>query len=156
MELQICCNLAKIPDTLVSSLSAGQPAVMSPFLLLMQLQCTIKTPCILITMLAEQVEGVEQGPYRAVGVALEVIPRTLAQNCGANVIRTLTKLRAKHADSTDCTFGLNGNTGEIVDMKELGVWEPYAVKVGNKTLFFNATCHSKTCLATPGACPSVC
>ncbi len=77
----------------------------------------------------EQVEGVEQGPYRAVGTALEVIPRTLAQNCGANVIRTLTKLRAKHADSSDCTFGLNGNTGEIVDMKELGVWEPYAVKV---------------------------
>lgn len=71
----------------------------------------------------------EQHPYRAVGVALEVIPRTLAQNCGANVIRTLTKLRAKHADSTDCTFGLNGHTGEIVDMKELGVWEPYAVKV---------------------------
>ena len=76
-----------------------------------------------------QVEGVEQHPYRAVGVALEVIPRTLAQNCGANVIRTLTKLRAKHADNTDCTFGLNGHTGEIVDMKELGVWEPYAVKV---------------------------
>lgn len=81
-----------------------------------------------------QVEGVEQYPYRAVGTALEVIPRTLAQNCGANVIRTLTKLRAKHADSTDCTFGLNGNTGEIVDMKELGVWEPYAVKVSSYTL----------------------
>ena len=31
--------------------------------------------------------GVEQWPYKAVGVALEVIPRTLAQNCGANVIR---------------------------------------------------------------------
>lgn len=30
-----------------------------------------------------------------VGAAMEVIPRTLAQNCGANVIRTLTKLRAK-------------------------------------------------------------
>lgn len=101
-------------------------------------------------MPAQQVEGVEQGPYRAVGVALEVIPRTLAQNCGANVIRTLTKLRAKHADSTDCTFGLNGNTGEIVDMKELGVWEPYAVKVGNETLFFfNVTCPSKT---RPGHC----
>ena len=76
-------------------------------------------------------EGVEQQPYRAVGVALEVIPRTLAQNCGANVIRTLTKLRAKHADSTDCTFGIDGNSGKIVDMKELGVWEPYAVKVLN-------------------------
>ena len=52
-----------------------------------------------------------QGPYRAVGQALEVIPRTLAQNCGANVIRTLTKLRAKHADPTGATFGIDGNAG---------------------------------------------
>ena len=34
------------------------------------------------------IAGVEQWPYSAVGVALEVIPRTLAQNCGANVIRS--------------------------------------------------------------------
>jgi len=38
-----------------------------------------------------------KGPYTAVGQALEIIPRTLAQNCGANTIRTLTALRAKHA-----------------------------------------------------------
>jgi hypothetical protein len=30
-----------------------------------------------------------------------VIPRTLAQNCGANVIRTMTKLRAAHAESSE-------------------------------------------------------
>lgn len=59
----------------------------------------------------------EQLPYRAVGVALEVIPRTLAQNCGANVIRVLTKLRAKHAASPKCTFGIDGNSGNIVDMQ---------------------------------------
>lgn len=75
------------------------------------------------------VEGVEQWPYRAVGVALEVIPRTLAQNCGANVIRTLTKLRAKHAEAGGSSWGINGHTGQVTDMKELGVWEPYAVKV---------------------------
>jgi chaperonin GroEL (HSP60 family) len=60
-------------------------------------------------------EGVEAGPYKAAGQALEVIPRTLAQNCGANVIRTLTKLRAKHAESpagSPCPFGINGETGE--------------------------------------------
>jgi hypothetical protein len=73
--------------------------------------------------------GVEQWPYRAVGVALEVIPRTLAQNCGANVIRTLTKLRAKHAEADARTFGVDGDTGPVTDMKQLGVWEPYAVKV---------------------------
>ena len=58
------------------------------------------------------VQGTEAGPFRAVGAALEVIPRTLAQNCGANVIRTLTKLRAKHAEQEDCTFGIDGNTGK--------------------------------------------
>lgn len=52
-----------------------------------------------------------QGPYKAVGAALEVIPRTLAQNCGANVIRTLTKLRAKHAEKANTTFGIDGNKG---------------------------------------------
>ncbi len=78
---------------------------------------------------AASVPGVEAWPYRALGAALEVIPRTLAQNCGANVIRTITKLRAKHLEGEGAqTFGIDGNAGTIVDMKELGVWEPYAVK----------------------------
>lgn len=55
----------------------------------------------------------EQGPYKAVGEALEVIPRTLAQNCGANIIRTLTKLRAKHSDPSGSTFGIDGNSGKL-------------------------------------------
>ncbi|KAJ8398501.1 hypothetical protein AAFF_G00427560 [Aldrovandia affinis] len=38
--------------------------------------------------------GVEQWPYHAVAQALEVIPRTLIQNCGASTIRVLTALRA--------------------------------------------------------------
>mmetsp|Transcript_37015 Transcript_37015/g.82276 ORF Transcript_37015/g.82276 Transcript_37015/m.82276 type:complete len:556 (-) Transcript_37015:500-2167(-) len=78
---------------------------------------------------ASSIQGVEQWPYKAVGSAMEVIPRTLAQNCGINVIRTLTKLRAKHAEQPGCPFGINGDSGEIVDMKALGIWEPLAVKV---------------------------
>ena len=35
----------------------------------------------------------EQWPYRAIAKSLEVIPRTLIQNCGANTIRTITALR---------------------------------------------------------------
>ena len=77
---------------------------------------------------SKTIVGTESLPYRAVGEALEVIPRTLAQNCGTNVIRTLTQLRAKHADGQD-TCGIDGHAGKVVDMKELGVWEPYAVKV---------------------------
>ena len=42
---------------------------------------------------SKSVAGVGQWPYRAVAKALEVIPRTLLQNCGANTIRVLTALR---------------------------------------------------------------
>lgn len=82
-----------------------------------------------LTDTASSIQGVESWAYKATGQAMEVIPRTLAQNCGANVIRTLTKLRAKHAESPGCSFGINGDTGDIVDMKELGIWEPLAVKL---------------------------
>lgn len=86
-----------------------------------------------------KVEGVQQRPFLAVGEAMEVIPRTLAQNCGVSVIRTVTQLRAKHASACDeveksgefmaCNWGINGITGELVDMEELGIWEPFSVKV---------------------------
>lgn len=42
---------------------------------------------------AKQIGGVAQWPYRAVADAMEVIPRTLVQNCGANPIRVLSSLR---------------------------------------------------------------
>lgn len=74
------------------------------------------------------IQGVEQWPYLAVARALEIIPRTLVQNCGANTIRTLTALRAKHATAGNTSFGVNGTTGDIVDMKEYGIWEPLTVK----------------------------
>merc|ERR1719392_671690 len=36
---------------------------------------------------SSSIEGVAQWPFKALASALEVIPRTLAQNCGANTIR---------------------------------------------------------------------
>nr|CAD7423527.1 unnamed protein product [Timema monikensis] len=81
-----------------------------------------------LTEKGKSVEGVAQWPYRAVAQALEIIPRTLIQNCGANTIRTLTALRAKHATG-GTTWGINGETGELADMKNLGVWEPLSVKL---------------------------
>ena len=50
---------------------------------------------------AKSVSGVQQWPYMAVSRALEIIPRTLLQNCGANTIRVLTTLRVHF--STRCT-----------------------------------------------------
>ncbi len=76
---------------------------------------------------AKSVEGVAQWPYKAIADAMEVIPRTLIQNAGASPIRLLTKLRAEQAKGGS-SWGVNGDTGAIVDMKEYGVWEPEAVK----------------------------
>uniref|UniRef100_UPI00398F8B96 T-complex protein 1 subunit gamma n=1 Tax=Pristiophorus japonicus TaxID=55135 RepID=UPI00398F8B96 len=81
-----------------------------------------------LTEKSKTMTGVEQWPYRAVAHALEVIPRTLIQNCGASTIRLLTSLRAKHTQEGCQTWGVNGETGALADMKELGVWEPLAVK----------------------------
>merc|ERR1719244_1219468 len=78
---------------------------------------------------AKSITGVEQWSYQSVALALEVIPRTLVQNCGANAIRTLTKLRAKHATGGNITWGVDGETGEVVDMNKLKIWEPLAVKL---------------------------
>ena len=70
-------------------------------------------------------------------MALEVIPRTLASNCGADVVRVITKLRAKHIDGNGRNWGISklnlfkvkdGNTGEIADMTTLDIWEPLEVK----------------------------
>lgn len=77
---------------------------------------------------AKSVEGVAQWPYKAIADAMEVIPRTLIQNAGASPIRLLTKLRAEQAKGGS-SWGVNGDTGAIVDMKEYGVWEPEAVKM---------------------------
>lgn len=84
---------------------------------------------------AKLLEGIEQWPYRSAAEALEVIPRTLIQNCGGNAIKTLTQLRAKHANG-EHTFGIDGETGKVVDMTQHGIWEPSAVKVQTiKTAF---------------------
>ncbi|XP_038643104.1 LOW QUALITY PROTEIN: T-complex protein 1 subunit gamma [Scyliorhinus canicula] len=81
-----------------------------------------------LTEKSKTMTGVEQWPYRAMANALEVIPRTLIQNCGASTIRLLTSLRAKHTQEGCQTWGVNGETGALADMKELGIWEPLTVK----------------------------
>lgn len=77
---------------------------------------------------ASAISGVMQWPYRAVARALEVIPKTLIENCGGNTIRTLTALRAKHAETGNTCWGIDGEKGVITDMKQLGIWDCYAVK----------------------------
>lgn len=79
----------------------------------------------------KSIQGVRNGPYKAVASALEIIPRTLIQNCGGSTIRQLTALRAKHAQDPDknWTWGINGQTGELADMNDLNIWDPLAVRL---------------------------
>jgi T-complex protein 1 subunit gamma len=69
---------------------------------------------------------------RSAAQALEIIPRTLAQNCGAATVKVITELRAKHAASKtgeNKNWGIDGEKGVMTDMAELGVWEPLSVKM---------------------------
>lgn len=76
----------------------------------------------------QSMEGAEVAAAHAVADAMEVIPRTLIQNCGGNAIKTLTQLRARHANG-EHTYGVDGNTGRIVEMKQYGLMESASVKI---------------------------
>jgi len=52
-----------------------------------------------------------------VAYAFEVIPRILAQNCGVDVIRIITELRAKHSEDDGVYYGIDGNKGKIANME---------------------------------------
>jgi len=77
---------------------------------------------------AKTIEGTRQYAYRAVADALEVIPRTLAHNCGADVVRVMTDLRARHSAADGVNWGIDGNKGTVADVKALGILDTFAVK----------------------------
>jgi T-complex protein 1 subunit gamma len=81
-----------------------------------------------ITQKAALIEGIQQWPFREVARALEVIPRTLVENCGASVIRNLTELRAKHAVDGNTNWGIDGERGVLADMTELKIFDSFSVK----------------------------
>ncbi|PHJ23376.1 cct chaperonin gamma subunit [Cystoisospora suis] len=78
----------------------------------------------------KNVDSVKQYPYRAVANALEVIPRTLAQNCGTSVVKVMTELRSKHApcSADSVKYGVDGETGAIIDVVQEQIWDSLAVK----------------------------
>jgi T-complex protein 1 subunit gamma len=89
---------------------------------------------------SKSIAGIEQYPYHSIALALEVIPRTLIQNCGADILRTITSLRAKHATGGNHTWGIDGDKGVLVDMHKYGIWEPYLVKAQTIKTSIEAAC----------------
>ena len=76
---------------------------------------------------AEQLKGKEQLAVEAYAEALEVIPRTLAENSGLDAIEILAELKAEHEKGKK-DYGIEVFEGKIKDMKEAGVVEPLRVK----------------------------
>jgi thermosome len=76
---------------------------------------------------AGTLKGREQLAVIKFAEAMEIVPRTLAENAGFNPIDKLVELKNKH--ESDKFAGLNAYTGQIVDMLKLGVVEPLRVKM---------------------------
>ncbi|MDY6931521.1 MAG: thermosome subunit beta [Halobacteriota archaeon] len=73
-------------------------------------------------------KGREQLAVQSFADALEIIPRTLAENAGLDPIDKIVELRSSH-EQNNKSAGLNVYTGKVVDMLESGVVEPLRVKV---------------------------
>ncbi|MDI6702218.1 thermosome subunit alpha [Methanothermobacter wolfeii] len=75
---------------------------------------------------ADAISGREQLAVSAFAEALEIVPKTLAENAGLDSIDALVDLRAAH--ETSPYMGLDVFEGDIVDMNKAGVIEPHRVK----------------------------
>jgi archaeal chaperonin len=77
---------------------------------------------------AINVGGREQLAIENFADAMEVIPKTLAENGGLEGIDVLVELRSAHEKADGQYKGINVFTGKVEDMKQKGVIEPLVVK----------------------------
>jgi len=76
---------------------------------------------------AATLKGREQLAVTKFAEAMEIVPKTLAENAGFDAIDKVVELKNRHGKNKNA--GLNAYTGEVVDMYQLGVVEPLRVKV---------------------------
>ena len=75
---------------------------------------------------AEGIGGREQMAIEAFATAMEIIPRTLAENAGLDPVTTIIELRKAHADGQRHA-GINVYDGGVADMLAANVVEPMRV-----------------------------
>lgn len=78
--------------------------------------------------IAEKYSGREQLAIRAFADALEIVPRSLAENAGLDPIDILVELRAAH-EQNKFGSGIDVFNGKITDAEAMGVIEPLKVKL---------------------------
>ncbi|MEK6936919.1 MAG: thermosome subunit alpha [Nanoarchaeota archaeon] len=76
---------------------------------------------------ATKLSGREQLAVLAFAEALEIIPRTLAENAGLDPIDILTELKVEH-DKGNKWAGVDANSSKIMDAWKAGVLEPLKTK----------------------------
>lgn len=76
---------------------------------------------------ANKLGGREQLAINAFADAVEIIPRTLAENAGIDPIDLLTDLKSQH-DNGKKWAGINVFTGKVIDAWKAGVIEPLKIK----------------------------
>lgn len=77
---------------------------------------------------AAQVGGREQLAIEAFADALEIIPRTLAENAGLDILDTMVAMKTAHAKKEGAYMGVNVYDEGVIDMMGEGVVEPTVVK----------------------------
>ncbi len=78
---------------------------------------------------ATQIGGREQLAIEAFADALEVIPKTLAENAGLDILDSMVAIKAAHDKKGGSAMGVNVYDEGVIDMLEQGVVEPMAVKL---------------------------
>jgi len=76
---------------------------------------------------ASTLAGREQLAAEKFAEALEVIPLSLAENAGMDLIDALTELRSKQSSGAH-SFGIDARRGKVADMFKLDIVDPLAVK----------------------------
>jgi thermosome len=76
---------------------------------------------------ASTLSGREQLAAEKFAEALEVIPLSLAENAGMDLIDTLTELRSRQSKGSH-SIGVDARNGKVADMSKLDIVEPLVVK----------------------------
>ncbi len=77
---------------------------------------------------ATKAGGREQLAIEASANAMEIVPKTLAENAGLEPLDILVALRSAHEKAGGQVMGVDVFTGKVIDMHENGVLEPLRVK----------------------------
>lgn len=85
----------------------------------------------LLLRYANKIEGREQLPLQTYAKALEVIPRTLIENAGLDIINIMADLRKKHnEDSEDSKwFGVDVYSNILKDTRAAQIFDPLELKL---------------------------